>query len=105
MRSQTAPTVIQERTKTRIIILSIIVEHVVEPERIGKSRIVFGLLPLLPVKPPEVIALIFNRLENRLIICICPFLLIDMERNRLARLVPSLFLAETVIALFIRLDT
>ena len=89
MASESAPAVINHRpvgifAQGQALSFLVIEETPVEPESIAEILGIAAHLPLLPVKPPEVNSLTLKWSDDRVEICISPFLLIDAERDRSA---------------------
>ena len=60
----------------------VIEEGVVQPECIAQVRNIFAEFPLLPVKPPEIDSLAFERTDHGIEICVSPGLVVNPEGNR-----------------------
>ena len=123
MTSDSSPSVVNHRT-SRIDALSgrltlhIAEESVIQPESVAQSLGIFAFFPLLPVEPPEIHALLFERTDDRVEIGVCPILIVYSERNRslgtirinvilrsvIRRSPRKIIFYESVVWLFIRLD-
>ena len=64
MAAHAAPTVEDERAAVSTVLLHVVVEHVVAPERFAQAVDVLACQVLLPVYPPEVHALFFAFTED-----------------------------------------
>ena len=87
MASDSAPTVIDDRTAGINSLAGALADHVIEesivqPESIAETRSIFTDSPLLPVKPPEIHALTLERTDHGIEIRVSPCLVVNPERHR-----------------------
>ncbi len=87
MAAQTAPAVVDDRTLCifalgHALAHLVVEEGVIEPEGIAEILHIFALLPLLPVEPPEVHALLLERMDDGVEVGVSPLSLVHSERHR-----------------------
>ena len=80
--ADTSPTVIYHRSRSlkakRLSLTHLVIEEgIIQPECIAQVLDISRLLPLLPVKPPEIHSLTVKRTDHSLEICISPVCLRD----------------------------
>ena len=86
MASESTPTVINHSawclvSKRRCHPFLVAEESIVEKESVAEVRVVLAVFPLLPVKPPEIHAVVLERVDDAVEEGVSPFYLVDAERN------------------------